>query len=72
MVDMIKYSYEIHPRPPELGGGWKLCLLEDGEEVGCGVFPISFYDDSCSIEDALKFAYSDAMDEGNNWLASKH
>lgn len=33
-------SYEINPRPTELGGGWRLRLLEDGEEVGGGVFPV--------------------------------
>lgn len=37
----MKYSYEIKPRPAELGGGWKLTLLEDGQEVGGGVFPVS-------------------------------
>ena len=36
----MRYSYEIKPRPAELGGGWRLCLLEDGEEVGGGVFPV--------------------------------
>ena len=36
----MKYSYEITPRPVELGGGWRLQLLENGEEVGGGVFPI--------------------------------
>ena len=36
----MKYSYEITPRPVELGGGWQLRLLEDGEEVGGGVFPV--------------------------------
>lgn len=35
---MADYLYEIDPRPAELGG-WKLRLLEDGEEVGGGVFP---------------------------------
>jgi hypothetical protein len=34
------YSYQIKPRPVELGGGWRLQLLEDEEEVGGGVFPI--------------------------------
>jgi len=34
------YSYEIVPRPSTLGGGWKLALLEDGEEAGGGVFPL--------------------------------
>jgi len=37
----MKHSYEINPRPVELGGGWQLRLLENGEEVGGGVFPIS-------------------------------
>lgn len=32
-------AYEIAPRVPELGGGWTLRLLEDGEEVGGGYFP---------------------------------
>jgi len=36
---MTDYTYEINPRPVELGGGWNLRLLEDGEEVGGGVFP---------------------------------
>lgn len=36
----MKDSYEITPRPVELGGGWQLRLLEDGEEVGGGVFPV--------------------------------
>lgn len=34
------YSYTIEPRPSALGGGWKLTLLERGEEVGGGVFPL--------------------------------
>jgi hypothetical protein len=33
------YSYEIEPRPSNLGGGWHLRLLEDGTEIGGGVFP---------------------------------
>lgn len=37
----MQYSYEITPRPAELGGGWRLRLLEDGEEVGGGVFPVA-------------------------------
>lgn len=36
---MTTYRYEIDPRPAELGGGWRLRLLEDGQEVGGGVFP---------------------------------
>lgn len=40
----IKHSYEISPRPVELGGGWRLRLLENGEEVGGGVFPVPAVD----------------------------
>ena len=36
----MKHSYEINPRPVELGGGWQLRLLENGEEAGGSVFPI--------------------------------
>jgi hypothetical protein len=36
----MQYSYEITPRLAELGGGWRLQLLEDGAEVGGGVFPV--------------------------------
>lgn len=36
----MSYSYEIIPRPVELGGGWRLRLLEGSEEMGGGVFPI--------------------------------
>lgn len=34
----MEYDYEINQRPAELGGGWQLRLLEDGQEVGGGVF----------------------------------
>lgn len=36
---MIEYSYQIDQRPVELGGGWRLRLIEGAEEVGGGVFP---------------------------------
>lgn len=36
----MNYSYEITPRPVELGGGWRLRLLEGSEEMGGGVFPV--------------------------------
>lgn len=36
----MSYSYEIATRPVELGGGLRLSLLEDGVEVGGGVFPV--------------------------------
>lgn len=40
MSDKQGRVYEITPRPESLSGGWKLTLLEDGEEAGGGVFPI--------------------------------
>ena len=56
-------TYQIDPRPPELGGGWTLKLLEDGEEMGGGVFPPV-------PSDAPDFdqAYQDAIEEGENWM----
>ncbi len=57
--------YEIAPRGPELGGGWRLRLIEDGEEVGGGVFPAS------ETEESKTEAYAEAMDEAEGWLASR-
>jgi hypothetical protein len=59
-----KYAYEINPRPAELGGGWKLRLLEDGEEMGGGVFP-------ASTEEESREAYAAAMETADDWLASR-
>ena len=36
----MAYTYEINPRPAALGGGWQVRLLNEGEEVGGGVFPV--------------------------------
>lgn len=49
-------TVEINPRDEKVGGGWRLRLLEDDEEVGGGVFP----DDE----------YGDAIDQGDEWLAA--
>lgn len=43
-------SYEIMPRPADLGGGWKLTLFEDGQEAGGGVFPVPDEDQQNSID----------------------
>lgn len=59
--------YEIEPRPDRLGGGWRLRLIEDGVELGGGVFPLEEYADEKEPE---KAAYSDAQAEGESWLAS--
>lgn len=71
-----RYGYAIDPRPAKLGGGWRLRLLENGEEVGGGVFPLSPYlsafpatDEANEREMAEKAAYSDAMAEASAWLA---
>jgi len=45
----MSYSYEIKPRPPELGGGWKLTLLQHGQEAGGGVFPVLDNDPQAGI-----------------------
>ena len=44
------YSYTIVPRPSTLGGGWKLALLANGEEVGGGVFPLPAEDPHSGME----------------------
>ena len=65
----MQYSYEITPRPIELGGGWRLRLLEDGGEVGGGVFPPD--DASETPKDALQAAFDDAESEAYAWLDSR-
>ncbi len=42
-------SYEIHPRPADLRAGWNLKLLENGQEVGGGVYPIEEENASAGI-----------------------
>ena len=68
-------GYEITPRPAELGGGWRLRLFEDGEEVGGGVFPLSAYlspfpatDEAGERDLAEKAAYEDALAEAEAWI----
>ena len=51
--------YEVIPRSEDLGGGWRLRLLEDGEEVGGGVFP------------AGDNGYAEALDTALDWLAAR-
>lgn len=75
---MIEYNYRIDPRPADLGGGWRLRLLEGGEEVGGGVFPLSAYlsqfpaaDEATEREMAEKIAYEDALAEASAWLVSR-
>lgn len=65
---MDEYCYRIDPRPADLGGGWRLCLLEQGEEVGGGVFSLAAYEGSETPETD---AYQDALDEASDWMASR-
>lgn len=65
---MNNYSYQIDPRPTDLGGGWRLRLFENGEEVGGGAFPLAEYIDA---KDPVSCAYEDAIIEALDWLESK-
>ncbi|MUI10926.1 hypothetical protein GJV26_00240 [Massilia dura] len=40
----MQYSYTIEPRADQLGGGWQLRLIQEGLEVGGGVFPVPAHD----------------------------
>ena len=64
-------QHEITPRPANLGGGWRLRLLENGEEVGGGVFPLAEYATAENAEEAASYAYEDALAEASTWLASR-
>lgn len=66
----MAYAYEILPRPDHLGGGWRLRLLEDGQEVGGGVFP-PVEEEEGTREDALADAFADAEAEAYDWLDSR-
>jgi len=68
---MTTYRYEIEPQPLDLGGGYRLRLLEDGEEVGGGVFTLDEYPES-EREEAGKLAFSDAQTEANAWMDSRN
>ena len=61
----MKYSYEVIPRLVELGGGWRLRMLENGEEVGGGVFPIVLDDPQAGVT-----WWNDCSEpERGHWLA---
>lgn len=59
-----KFSYHINPRSDNVGGGYQLKLLEDGQEVGGGIFPVT--PDTDSDE-----AYVQAANAGEEWLQSR-
>jgi hypothetical protein len=65
----MKFSYEITPRPVELGGGWRLRLLESDTEVGGGVFPPE--KGLKTHQEALQAAFDDAEETAYQWLDSR-
>lgn len=66
----MHYNYEIASRPIELGGGWRLRLLEDGVEVGGGVFP-PVETGNQNPKNAIQVAFDDAEAEACAWLDSR-
>lgn len=63
------YAYSITSLPDALGFGWRLRLLDNGEEVGGGVFPpVEGIDDA---EEALQAAHDNAMDNALDWMNSR-
>lgn len=49
-------TYEISPRPVELGGGWNAKVFEDGEEIAGGAFPV------CPEAPTEELAHAEAME----------
>lgn len=62
------YAYSITSRPDALGGRWQLRLLDDGEEVGGGVFkPV---EGIANTKESLQAAHDAAMDNALDWMNS--
>lgn len=62
---MDSYSFRIERRPPRLGGGWRLQLLQNGVEVGSRVFAARQGD-----QPAGKRAYVAASRAGQAWVTT--
>lgn len=67
---MAEYSFEIVSRNVDLGGGWALRLLEDGEERGGGVYPLATYQ-GVTAKEAGKMALAEALAEAESWIDSR-
>ena len=61
----MNYHYEIQSRPAELGGGWRLRLLENGVEVGGGAFPA---DPNAEAQAGIEWFNNLSMQERTQWL----
>lgn len=64
-------GYEILPRPLDVGGGYRLRLLEKGEEIAGGIYPAREHKTpENSWDEADKMAFSEAEAEAESWLAA--
>lgn len=63
-------NYQIDERPLPLGGGYCLRLIEDGEEMGGGVFPLEEHRTAREQTDAevATWAYKAALAEAHAWV----
>ena len=66
---LMRYEYEIEPRPLDIGGGWRLRLLDNGLVVGHGDYPLSVFADAGSRKEVEKLAYLTADQDGVLWVA---
>lgn len=65
-------SYIIESRKKEMGGGYRLRLIEDGKEMGGGVFPLAGYRTARETdEEAAQCAYDDALVNASAWISKK-
>jgi hypothetical protein len=64
--------YQVRSRKPEFGGGYKLYLYSNGEEMGGGIFLLDVYlAAGLDPDEAMKEAYREAKAAGEAWLASR-
>lgn len=61
---MTTRGYTIDRRPQSAGGGWRVRLIEDGLEVGGGVFPEDY-------EDVESDPYQDAVEMASMWMEGR-
>ena len=65
-------SYEIKPRPTRFGGGWVLTMLEDGEEMGRGYYPLFRQDRPLGVDEVepvTKALFAEAQADGESWVS---
>jgi hypothetical protein len=68
-----QFGYTIDSFDSSIGGGFRLRLMEDGEEVGGGVFLLFEYmvEADYDLVIALDIAFSDAQQVALDWLRSR-